>query len=139
MQPNKPKKPQQYKRPGLPYTQKVLELMREDDKEIGNLTPYHLKWLLMYTYTQFSVRSAVITLDFKSSPKKIYISPTRDGAPFGVTEWAKLKFVIKWQKVERDIARYIHLPNFQVEFRRLPVVSDQTIDAKDVFRNEENE
>jgi hypothetical protein len=97
---------------------RVIKLLREEDAIIGGLTDKHVKWLLMFAYTQFSVREATICFDFHSKPKQIFITPLRKGQPFKVSEWAKIKFKLKWQKVERDLAPYLKLDQFKITFNR---------------------
>lgn len=100
-------------------TQRVLRLLREQDEIIGNLTDREVKWLLMYAYMQFGVRQATLAFDFHSAPKKISITPLLNGEPFKVRDWARAKFRLKWQKVERDLPRYLGLNQFRIEFCRV--------------------
>lgn len=119
---------EKYKRPVEDITLKVLELIKQEDALVGGITPHHVKWLLMFTYYQFDVRTATLTFDFHKKPRMIYVTPTRNGSHFGIKEWAKLKFMLKWKKVERDLPGYMKLPGFAIEFCRIAPPSSYRIE-----------
>jgi len=127
---------QRYKRPAEAITNIALGLVNQEDPVVGMLTPSHIKWLLMFTYHQFKVKSAILTFDFMSSPKRIFVTPTKDGVLFGVGEWAKLKFMLKWNKVEKDLPGYMKLVNFKIEFLRAPVETEYRIDPAELTKGE---
>lgn len=101
-------------------TNRVLRLLREQDAIIGHLTDEHIRWLFMFTYTYFNVKNAVMTFDFKSKPKKIFISPNVDGKPISIKDWAKIKLKMKFDKTEKDLPNYIKLEQFSISFVRMP-------------------
>ena len=119
------------RRPALGITRKAIDIVRKENEVVGGITPHHVKWLTMFTYTQFNTRQASISFDLNSNPRRIIINPRKnDGSNFGVAEWAKLKFMLKYKKVETDLPGYIGLKNFTIEFVRVAPEADLKIEPK---------
>ena len=124
------KNTQKRNRPLSVAAQKVIERLEQEAEPIGNITDFHVKWLMGFTTCWFNVDNIEMAFDFTGDIKIAYICPYRkDKVCFGRFEWFKIKTYKMWKnKTERDLPGWIGLPKYVIRFVRvLPKTSKMVV------------
>jgi hypothetical protein len=103
-----------------PLTRAAMQFLKEQSAPIGGLQDNHVKWLILFTKSYFTVDNAVMAFDFHSTPKRIFIQPIpKKDDHFGHFEWTVWRTKLKYGKVEKDLPSFLGLDQFTIEFCRV--------------------
>lgn len=103
--------------------QKVVDLLREEDKVIGHLTDFKAKWLVGFCNFLFNTNYSKMAVDFNSDPRRILLAPyniNKEGkpVPYPANTWDKTCQRLETERHAKGLPGHIGIEGYEVVFVR---------------------
>ena len=103
-----------------PLTNYVMGRLGEVDAQLGNLTDYHLKWLVFFANEYFGAEESTLAIDVPD--RLLTITPYKcSKMSFSGWEWFKFRVKLWWKRDERDLPGFLGIPEWTIRFVREPI------------------